>query len=176
MVTMMPPTHEAAGLLFFDTVTLSNFALARSLDLLITRYGDRAQVTQEVLNEVTDGIVAGYGPLSLVEEAVTSGKLNLAAAMGPEERGMYREFLRVLAPGEASCIACATIRGGAVVTDDRTARDRCREHRIAFTGTIGILKACVRDKALLSVQADRILESMIAAGYRSPVARVSGVL
>ena len=45
---------------YFDTVTLSNFALARRFDLLTGRYGGRLHITPEVLGEIMDGIAAGY--------------------------------------------------------------------------------------------------------------------
>ena len=54
---------------YFDTVTLSNFALAGRLDLLIRRYGQRAHITPEVLDEVSDGIVAGFTGLQAMVDA-----------------------------------------------------------------------------------------------------------
>ena len=66
---------------FFDTVTLSNFALAGRLDLLISRYGRRAHIMQEVLDEVLDGIVAGYAALSPIETAIAAGRFTLARTL-----------------------------------------------------------------------------------------------
>jgi predicted nucleic acid-binding protein len=161
----------------FDTVTLSNFALADSLDLLASRYGKRVRVTQEVLDEVTDGVVTGYSALRAVEEAVASGRFSSADPLtSKEERETYRGLLRVLAPGEASCIAFAAVRSGIVVTDDRTARDCCRERGVAFTGTVGILKACCLDGTLTAEAADTILERMVESGFYSPVKRISDLL
>jgi len=161
---------------YFDTVTLSNFVLAQRLDVLIARYGTRAKVTREVLDEVSDGLVAGYTALAELERAVTSRQLGTAAPLTPDERDLYRQLIRRLAPGEASCIACAKLRGGIVVTDDRAARQCCAEQGVHFTGTIGILKACCMDKTLSLPDADTILEAMIAAGYHSPVYRISDLL
>jgi predicted nucleic acid-binding protein len=167
---------EDRGDLFFDTVTLSNFALAGRLDLLLQRYGPRARVTPEVLDEVLEGIVVGYDALKDIEAAVESGSLGSTATLSAEERGIYRELLRVFSPGEASCIACAKARGGIVVTDDRTARERSRDHGVAFTGTIGILKAPCLEGALAPDEADAVLKAMVDTGYFSPVRRISDLL
>lgn len=167
---------ESAGDLFFDTVSLGDFALAGRVDLLIERYGHRARVTPEVLDEVLDGIVAGYQALTAIEAALEQGELGRTGELTAEERRIYRELFGSLAPGEASCIARAAVRDGAVVTDDRAARGTCEERDVPFTGTIGILKACVRDGMLEAGEADAILESMIDAGYFSPVRRISDLL
>jgi len=161
----------------FDTVTLSNFALAGHFELLVTRYGQGALITPAVLDEVTDGIVAGYTALRAIEEAVEKGRICLSAAIpSAAERQTYRELLRVLAPGEASCVANAQACGGVVVTDDRTARQCCIERDITFTGTIGILKACCMDGTLPPEAADDTLQPTFDAGYYSPVHSISDLL
>ncbi len=161
----------------FDTVVLSNFALAGCLNLLVSRYGQCAKVTQEVLDEVTDGVAAGYSSLSAIEAAVADASfINVGAPSSKHEREAYRELLRVLAPGEASCIAFAKTHGSVVVTDDRTARECCIERGVLFTGTIGILKACCQDGTLSTEEADATLETMIEGGYHSPVQRISDLV
>ncbi len=161
---------------FFDTVTLSNFAFAGRTDLLVVRYGQRAQITPEVLDEVSEGIAAGHSALRNIEDAVAAGTLGFAQPLTSGERMAYRDLLRTMSPGEASCIVCAKARGGVVVTDDRTARTCCSELGIAFTGTIGILKACCLHGTLDPHAADTILFDMVAAGYHSPIRRVSDIL
>jgi predicted nucleic acid-binding protein len=167
---------ERKGVLFFDTVTLSNFALAGFLSVLITRYGRRVRVTHEVFDEIMDGIVSGYSALTEVEALIQSGQFSQAGPLTRREREIFRELLRTLAPGEAACIACAKEREGVVVTDDRAARNCCIEQNVRFTGTIGILKACCRDRVLLPEKADAILQAMIEAGYHSPVRRISDLI
>jgi hypothetical protein len=162
--------------LFFDTVTLSNFALARRVDLLVDRCGQRARITQEVRNEVLEGTVAGYQALRAIEVALEEERLGATGDLTAEERRIYRDLLRSLAPGEASCVACAKVRGGTVVTDDRAARGACAERDVPTTGTIGILKACVRDRTSDAEEADATLELMIDAGYFSPVRRIGDLL
>ncbi len=167
---------EPARRFFFDTVTLSNFVLSGCLDLLIARYGRRANITPQVLDEIADGIVAGYSGLREVETAVTSGRLSGVERFSPEERDTYRELLQTLSPGEASCITFAQTRGGIVATDDRAARSCCFDRGVVFTGTVGILKACVLDGTLSPRGADDVLRAMTAAGYHSPVGRISALV
>jgi len=161
---------------FFDTVVLSNFALVHRIDVLVTRYGKRGHVTQEVLGEISEGVAAGYAPLSYAEEAVTGGRLTAAGPLTSVERQEYRDLLRSLSAGEASCIACAQVRGGTVATDDRAARDGCSRRGVSVTGTIGILKACCAERTLEPVEADAILEAMVREGFYAPVRRVSDLL
>jgi predicted nucleic acid-binding protein len=162
---------------YFDAVTLSNFALVSRLDLLKGRYGRQLYITGEVLDELTAGAVSGYPRLNGVEKAVHRGEFTLDESLrSPKERTLYGSMLRHLSSGEASCITCAIIRGGIVVTDDRAARDCCTEHRILFTGTIGILKACCMDRTITTADADLILQNMIQEGYHSPVRRISDII
>jgi predicted nucleic acid-binding protein len=161
----------------FDTVALSNFAIAGRLDLLAARYGQQLLITQEVLDEVADGVVAGYFALRTIEEAFadeTFGKVRVLSSRS--ERNTYGVLLRILGSGEASCIAYAESQGGIVVTDDRAARGCCLARGIACTGTIGILKACCQDDLLPPEEADAILTTMIEAGYYAPVQRISDLL
>lgn len=174
--TKTPIVPDEAADFFFDTVTLSNFTLVGRLDLLAERYGPRATVTPEVLAEVIEGIAAGFDGLRAIEAAVREGTLGCGGMLSAEERDAYRGLIRLLSPGEASCIACAKTRGGTVVTDDRAARGCCAERGIPLTGTIGILKACCRDGALVPDEADALLAAMVAAGYYSPVRRISDLL
>ena len=83
MAMRTPRVPEQPGPVFFDTVTLSNFALVGRLDLLIRRYGRRACITSQVLDEVTDGIVAGYSKLREVEDAVSAGTFSGAGRNRP---------------------------------------------------------------------------------------------
>lgn len=161
---------------YFDTVTLCNFGFANRLDLLIIRYGPKIQLTPPVLDEILDGIAMGYDPLQEIDQAVSAGSFGQSGVLTTQERDLFRDLLRTLSPGEASCIACAQNRGGIVVTDDKAARDLCRERDVKCTGTIGILKACCRDEMLTPQEADAVLQAMVDAGYFSPVRNISGLL
>ena len=84
----MPEPH-----FFFDTISLSNFAVAGRLDLLVDRYGAKVQVTQEVLGEVTDGVVAGYPQLRGIEAAVACGDFSASGPLSPIGRDGYRDLV-----------------------------------------------------------------------------------
>ena len=175
MATKTSAVPEPA-LYYFDTIVLSNFALSGRFDLLMDRYGPRAQITPEVLDEVSNGIVAGHRELEQIEAALEKGACSAAPPLSRAERTIYRELLGTLGSGEASCITCAQCRGGLVVTDDRAARNCCSEQGVGFTGTIGILKMCCREGILAPQEADALLQNMINAGYFSPVDQISGLL
>jgi predicted nucleic acid-binding protein len=159
----------------FDTVSLSNFALAQSLDLLVSRHEDCLCVTPEVLDELTAGIVAGYSALNGAVVLVGEGVFS-SVVLTHEERQVFLDLRDNLGAGEASCLAGASCRGAIVVTDDRAARTSCAERSISFTGTIGILKAMCRDGQISLDEADKILSTMISNGFYSPVSRIRDVL
>lgn len=160
---------------FLDTIVVSNFALAGCLDLLVTRYGARLTVTAEVLDEIAEGIAAGHDELTAVLDLVADGAVTVTT-LATAERQLYVRLLRALGPGEASCIVAAVSRHAVVGTDDRAARACCAEHKVAVTGTIGILKACCRDGTLTAERADALLAAMVGHGFYSPVRRLRDVL
>lgn len=162
-------------LFFCDTVTLSNFALADSLNLLVSRYGTRLILTSEVLDEVAGGIVAGYPELAQIERVLKNGGLGQTALTAKEWKTKL-ECLRTLGSGESSCIACALHRKGTVMTDDRAARKCCNERGIPFTGTVGILTAACRDGNINATMADLILRRMVDRGFYSPVRNIAALL
>jgi len=47
---------------------------------------------------------------------------------------------------------------------------------VAFTGTIGILVATVRDGIMSADAADEVLHAMVETGFYSPVSRISDLL
>ncbi|MCP4676306.1 MAG: DUF3368 domain-containing protein [Deltaproteobacteria bacterium] len=160
---------------FLDSVVLSNFALADALPLLVDRYGARAVLTSEVLDELADGISHGYEKLRGIVNLVIDNELS-TTCLTEDERVGYIELLSNLGSGEASCIVCARSRGGVVVTDDKVARKSCLQHRVRFTGTLGILRSCCVEGALTDEEADKILEEMIHRGFYSPINRLSDLL
>ena len=160
---------------FFDSVVLSNFALTKNTDLLTDRYGKRAVLTSEVLDEIAHGVACGYESLREVITKV-SRDLFSTTSLRQEELARYTTLLRTLGTGEASCIVCAESRGGIVVTDDRAARSACQDANVQFTGTVGILMALSTEKKLSPSRADAILNAMIEQGFYSPVNSISSLL
>lgn len=170
----MQTMRKGKGLFFCDTVTLSNFCLSNSLDLLVKRYGKRFVLTDEVLDKIAGGIVAGYAELVMVARLLEEGSLGRTALTAKEWRTKL-DCLRTLGSGESSCIACAFHRKGTVMTDDRAARKCCEERRIPFTGTVGLLLAFCRDGDIDASKADAILERMVERGFYSPVKSIASL-
>lgn len=158
---------------YFDSVALSNFALAGRLDLLLKRYpGGRLCVTTQVADELANGVHAGYGILNDILQALDRGEM-VSVTLTRSETRRYQSLLATLGSGEASTIAVAGSRRGVVVTDDRHARAICRENKIAVTGTLGILKAVAEEALITLDEADEILAVMVRHGFYSPVRKVS---
>ena len=158
-----------------DCVVISNFALARRLDLITSRYGERLVLPSEVLDEIAKGISCGHPELKDISEGVNRGALT-EYSLSRKERRLFVELLRNLGSGEASCIAAARQKQAMVVTDDRMARTVCAEMDIPVTGTVGILAACCRDRIITPDEADDVLSRMIMAGFHSPVRRIRDIL
>jgi len=153
---------------FFDNVTLSNFALAGGLQVLTGRYRGHGFVTTQVLDELTRGVAAGYPSLAACLDLVDKGILRAVSL----DRAEWKTFLQLVAhlgEGEAGTIAAAHRRDGIVVSDDLAARRTCADMGVRVTGTIGILRAAVRDGDLSLADANGLLRKMIEAGFHSPV-------
>ena len=157
---------------FFDSVTLSNFALAGGLQVLMGRYRGRGFVATQVVDELTRGVAAGYEPLGDGLDLVDKGLLRMVS-LDRDERTTFRQLVAHLGEGEAGTIAAAHRRHGVVVTDDLAARRTCADMRIPVTGTIGILRAAVLDRELTLSAANELLRKMIEAGFHSPVDRLT---
>jgi len=156
---------------FFDSVTLSNFALVGRMNILAARYRTRGFVTTQVVDELTAGVDAGYASLSDCLDLVNRGTIQ-TIALDATERVTFQQLIGNLGQGEAGTIAAALHRQGVVVTDDLAARRTCSDMGIPITGTIGILQAVVHDRGLTLAIANELLHKMIEAGFRSPVDRL----
>lgn len=157
----------------FDTVVLSNFLLADASHLL-TRYAGHSIIPHAVYDELTIGARTRQG-LAEIERLLNDCIFELVSLTRSEHK-VWEELTRTLGRGEASCIAVACERQAVVVTDDRVARRHCAERGVQCTGTIGMLRAGVRDSDLSAADADAVLDMMVSAGFYSPVKRVSDLL
>jgi predicted nucleic acid-binding protein len=123
----------------FNTTALSNFAAARRLDLLKTRYRGIAFTTVEVSNELRKGVKAGYSYLEptiqQIETVSPGGWIRLLSPGSTAEYRLQSELDQFLDPGEASCLALATSRGLTFVTDDLAARRLATDRGVSLTGT-----------------------------------------
>ena len=150
----------------FDAVVLSNFALADALDVVQHQYAGRGVVPAEVWAETTAGVARGLNALQRVDDLIATNAFSIVSLAAPE-RARYRELRKSLGSGEAACIAWSLGRGATVVTDDRRARVACRAAGLPFTGTVGILVASVRDRALTIARGEELLRQMRAYGFYS---------
>jgi predicted nucleic acid-binding protein len=158
----------------FDTVSLSNFLLSESVFLLEKRYKKQIIITSQVYDEILAGI-SKYQQLKQIDGLIEK-KIFSLHTLTLKERNIYVKLIAHLGKGEASCIAAAKEQYHAiVVTDDRTARRQCSQMDILFTGTIGILKASLREGDITSEQVDKILQKMIKSGLYSPVQSIDGI-
>jgi predicted nucleic acid-binding protein len=156
---------------FFDSVTLSNFALAGGLPVLTARYRGRGFVSTQVVDELTRGVTVGYEPLAGCLKLVDKG-IPRVVSLDKAERTTFGQLSAHLGQSEAGTIAAANHRRGVVVTDDLAARRTCADMAIPVTGTIGILQAAVRDRQLTLADANDLLHKMIEAGFHSPMQRL----
>ncbi len=61
------------------------------------------------------------------------------------------------------------------LSDDIAARRLAASRGVMVSGTLGVLRGLVQREFITLVEADRLLESMIEHGYRSPVRSFAGL-
>ncbi len=154
----------------FDTVTLSNFLLTESINIIENRYRQRAIITTQVLDELSAGFTK-YPLLKTIDSLIENGIFSICK-MSRNERRVYIELSGQLGKGEASSIAVASEQRLIVVTDDRLARRVCSQMGVVVTGTIGIIKATLLDGTITVSQANAILQKMTDYGFYSPVRKI----
>lgn len=152
-----------------DNTVLSNLALTGRDDLPFRLWGEAAVTTAAGRAEYQAGVEAGLIPGS---DWDTLPVIELTA----EEDAMALSFSAGLGPGERTCLAVAVQRKGMLASDDLHARRAATRLGVPITGTVGILAACVRSGYLALAEANRLLEAMIAAGYRSPIVSLDQLL
>jgi len=152
-----------------DCCVLCNFAVSRSLPIIKRLYGHSAVVTDFVVAEIRRGFQGGHKHLRLIQDALDEGWLEETSLCKKEERAIFRSLSVSLGLGEASSIAVAKVRNVLFACDDRTARREEGLLGVELTGTLGILKKAVRDRAVRLKEGDRILAEMKAGGYYSSI-------
>lgn len=145
-----------------DNTVLSNFTLVRQAEIVRQALEPDIATTQAVWNELQTGVQLGKLP-----------KLDWSwlpvLTLTASEMSLYRQLLRRLNAGEASCLAVAFHRGYRVFTDDRDARVVAAARHIPISGTLGLLRLLVELQIVSFANADLLLAEMIATGYRSPI-------
>ena len=152
-----------------DNTVLLNFALVNQAELIREALGTTAATVREVFGGHLEGI-----RLDRIPEYDWSW-LQIFD-LTDSERQTFEELCISLGAGEAACIAMAIERQYRVLTDDRAGRKIALQKKCAVSGTLGILVRLVDLERLTLSQADKILEQMVAGGYRSPVSSLSELI
>jgi len=149
-------------MLLLDNTVLSNFVLVDRINLLTEALGSQAATTPQVITEFYNGVTKGRLPKTNMQWLKV---INLKT----EEEILFRELLTRVNVGEAACLAVASKRDGAFLTDDRDARKLAAQLKVPVSGTLGIMLRLVQINAITLLEANELLEKMILKGYRSPV-------
>jgi predicted nucleic acid-binding protein len=156
-------------MLFLDNTVLSNFALADAAKLIMALWPEQVGTTQAVMDEYQFAEQHDLLPTGRWDDLPVF-------AVTEEEQKLAETFSRRLGRGERTCIAVARKRKGIFASDDADARAAATKLGLPVTGTVGILLQAVRRSVISLPQANELLETMIAAGYRSPVDRLDSLL
>ncbi len=152
-----------------DNTVLSNFSIVRRPDLVRAAFVEQVGTTDQAFQEMQDGVAIGKIP-------ACDWDWLARVTLTPVEEVRFETFHEYLGAGEASCLAVARERGYRLATDDKDARRLARQLGISLAGTIGILAILVKQGQLPLVEGDRLLQYMIAAGYRSPLTTLEDLL
>ncbi len=150
---------------FLDNTVLSNFALVDRVELVLRLWPDRVATTEDVADEYRFAARSGLLPPDAWAALPAIG-------LSDEELAIARTYSTRLGRGERSCLAVAQMRDGPLASDDADARASALRLGVRVTGTLGILATAVRPELLELEQANALLSTMIAAGYRSPLQRL----
>jgi predicted nucleic acid-binding protein len=152
-----------------DNTVLSNFSIVCRPDLVRRAFVEQVGATEQALQEMEDGVAIGKIP-------ACDWDWLARVTLTPAEQVRFETLREYLGEGEASCLAAARERGDRLATDDKDARRLARQLGISVTGTMGILAMLVKQGQISLVEGDRLLQDMVAAGYRSPLLTLADVL
>lgn len=152
-----------------DNTVLTNFALVGRPDIVLSLWPDSVATTPEVTAEYTTGIaVANLPSEAWIELPVVS--------LSNAEFAFSLSLSHRLGAGERACLAVAVSQKILLATDDYDARKYAQRARLTVVGTIGILISTVQKGFIHLDEAQKLLDRMIAAGYRSPITRLDNIL
>lgn len=159
------------GGIVFDTTSVLYLTIAGHDNLLADRYGGRAHIPAEVIEELVRGettnggncarlLDGGWYRVAKVEEIEDVQLfLSLLRRWGREERNR----------GEAAAIVLARRHGYTAILDDRVGRNAATELGVRHTGTIGILIQMVASGTLTLNTAWLIHMTLAEVGFRTPL-------
>jgi predicted nucleic acid-binding protein len=153
------------GLVVLDNTVLTNFGIIHRADLVTNLWPGMACITPEVLSEYRDGVQVAELPADIWDclpvVKLTSSEMALALSLAHR-----------LGAGERSCLAVAISRGALFASDDEDARRNAKRANAPVVGTVGILIRNIQQNRVSLMDAQGLLDAMIAAGYRSPISRL----
>jgi predicted nucleic acid-binding protein len=157
--------QKQQGIVILDNTVLTNFGVLQRADLVTGLWPEKAVVTHEVMNEYQAGVRLAKLPANIWDclPVLTLSESETALALSLAHR---------LGAGERSCLAVAISRGALFATDDEDARRHARRGNVPVIGTVGILISNIQQNMLSFADGQRLLETIIAAGYRSPISRL----
>jgi predicted nucleic acid-binding protein len=149
----------------FDSTVLINFGECGALTVLV----DATSAPRFVVGPVRAELL--QDPTRHAVDAAIAGRRLTATDLEPSELVDWARLGLRLGAGESATIAAAIGRGWTVACDDQAARRlvlrELGHHRLI--GTIGILVRAIERCTLTRVDAEKLLQRMIANGYWSPV-------
>jgi predicted nucleic acid-binding protein len=152
----------------FDASVLINFFEVKRLDIIVQVCAPPRWILLDVLVELE-------GPCEQeVTERIQGGEFTLTELSGPHELEQWARYTRRLDAGESATLAASVSRGWSIALDDEAAR-RLAEQELGegrITGTVGLLRAAVEARVITLDEGNRLLKTMIEAGYWSPVKRL----
>jgi predicted nucleic acid-binding protein len=156
-------------IILLDNTVLTNFAGVKRPELLQAVFGPDIATTSQVMAEFNAGVALGHTPM-------TDWHWLPVLTLTPAEQTLYRQLLRRVNAGEASCLAVATVRHGQVMTDDLDGRKLAAQMKLSISGTIGVLIRLVQTGQLTLMEANHLLQEMVARGYHAPFNKLDSLL
>jgi predicted nucleic acid-binding protein len=141
---------------------MSNFAQVQVVPVVYNLWGQRVCTTSDALAEYQ----AGVSKVGLPRRAWQEIQI---IEPSEDEQAFGEKLSARLGKGERSCLSVARMRNGVFATDDLFARQVAQRFNVVIIGTVGILVLCIKRNILSHIQAQTVLEQMIAFGYRSPI-------
>jgi predicted nucleic acid-binding protein len=150
-------------LVLLDNTVMSNFSSVQHPELVrLALAGQEVGTTEQAFAEMQAGVRKGKIP-------PCDWTWLVVIALQSSEELLFQRLAQNINVGEASCLAVAASRGYRFLTDDRDARQLARSIGVPVSGSLGVLKILVEQGHLGMEEADKLLQEMIATGYRSPV-------
>lgn len=150
---MSPPGAASVRVVVTDTNILINLIHIGLLNLLGKLNPYSFVVPEEVVKEVTDP-----GQSEAVQNAISSGVLEVVQLTDPAELTLYAELLQILGIGEAACLSLAECRQWVIASDEKKKFQREAAARLGagrILNTPGILVLAITAGILTIEDADQ---------------------